>query len=70
MRYDPSTIPQNDEEADERLVYVAKCYVVEKEMPTKFASRVIKEGLRNKANLEVMLAKFNQLVVESQHSTV
>lgn len=70
MRYDPTTIPNNDEEADERLAYVASYYVVEKGMPTKFASRVIKEGLRNKENLEAMLAKFNQLVTESQNSAV
>lgn len=41
-------LPKTDAEADERLIKVISNYVLEKEMPLKFARNVLENNLRNK----------------------
>jgi len=41
-------LPKTDLEADERLIMVISNYVLEKEMPLKFAKNVLENNLRNK----------------------
>jgi len=64
MQYDPSTMPKTDEEADQRLLYVARCYVVEREMPVRTACRLIESNIREKSNVETLLVRFKELISE------
>jgi hypothetical protein len=43
-------LPKTDAEADERLLKVISNYVLEKEMPLKFAKNVLENNLRDKSN--------------------
>ena len=59
-----SHLPQNNEEADERLISVLQHYVLEREMPIRAAKCVFKSNIKNQNNLKELWRKFLQSVTQ------
>ena len=57
-----STLPMDEEEADERLLYVVKYYVTERQMPIYVAKNVLRCNLRDKSCFEIKWEKFIKLI--------
>ena len=58
-------LPENDIDADERLLNAAAHYVVEKEMPIKTAREILLCNLKNKCEFETIIwVKFIALITQ------
>jgi hypothetical protein len=57
-----NNLPITDIECDERLLYVVKTYVKEKNMPVPIAKSILLTSLRDLSNFDETWYRFNKMI--------